>query len=109
MRWTPYYNLVARVLVKDCLPTNNEHALPFDHQLDDLLVQVPRVGVEQAGLGRDGFHDARVTVPHRGDIVVAIEVALAPVVEEPDAFTPHQVDGVLVEEPVGGTHGPLAA
>ena len=78
-------------------------------QLDDLLVQVPRVGVEQAGLGRDGFHDARVAVPHRGDVVVAIEVAAPVGVEEPDPFTAHEMDGLVVEELVGGSKRPASA
>jgi hypothetical protein len=78
-------------------------------QFHDVLVQVPRVGVEQAGLGRDGLHDTRVAVPHRGDVVVAIEVATPVGVEEPDPFAAHQVDGLVVEELVGGSEGPASA
>jgi hypothetical protein len=67
------------------------------------------VGVEQAGLGRDGLHDARVAVPHRGDVVVAIEEASPFRVEEPDPFTAHEMDGLVVEELVGGSEGPTSA
>lgn len=77
-------------------------------QLDDLLVQVPRVRVEQAGLGRDGFHNTRVAMPHRGDVVVAIEVTAPFGVEEPDPLTSYEMDGLVVEELVGGSEGPTS-
>jgi hypothetical protein len=44
-----------------------------------------------------------VAVPHRGDVVVAIEVATPVDVEEPDPFTAHEMDGLVVEELVGGS------
>jgi len=71
--------------------------------------RISRVGVEQAGLGRDGFDDARVAVPHRGDVVVAIEVAAPVGVEEPDPFAAHEMNGLVVEELVGGSEGSASA
>jgi len=50
-----------------------------------------------------------VAVPHRGDVVVAIEVAPPVGVEEPDPFAAHEMNGLLVEELVGGSEGPASA
>ena len=41
---------------------------------------------------------ARVTANHRGDIVLATEEATPIGIEEPDPFTAHETDGLVVEE-----------
>jgi hypothetical protein len=50
-----------------------------------------------------------MAVPHRGDVVVAVEVATPVDVEEPDPFTAHEMDGLVVEELVGGSESPTSA
>jgi hypothetical protein len=44
-----------------------------------------------------------VAVPHRRDVVVAIEIAVPVGIEEPDPFTSHEMDGLVVEEFVCGS------
>ena len=65
------------------------------------VVQIARVGVDLRGLPGDRLHDMRMGVPHRGDVVVAVEVAVAVHVEQPGALAAHQVNGMFVEQPVG--------
>ena len=67
------------------------------HIVEDALVRIARVGVERRSLIGDGLHHARVAVPDMGHVVVAVEIAPPGGVPEPDALSPHDMDGVVVE------------
>ena len=63
-------------------------------QLDQRLVEVARVGVEQARLPHDRLGHARVAVADDRHVVVRIEQAAALHVEEPGSVPSHEVDGL---------------
>ena len=74
-------------------------------QLDDVLVEVARVRVEQAGLLGERGDDARVGMADRGHVVVAVEIALAVGVEQPHPLAAHQMHRLVVEQLVAGGEG----
>ena len=67
-------------------------------ELDDLRVEVARVGVEPPELPADALDDGRVGVPDDGDVVVGVEVAAAVGREEPRALTADDLQRLVVEE-----------
>ena len=67
------------------------------HIVEDAFVRIAGVGVERGRLIGDGLHHARVAVPDMGHVVVAVEIAPPGGVPEPDALSPHDMDGVVVE------------
>jgi hypothetical protein len=58
------------------------------------FVQVARMGIEGAGLARDGLHHVRMAVPDRSDVVVGIQIALAVGVVQPDAIAATRCSGL---------------
>ncbi len=70
-------------------------------QAHDLVVQIPGVRVEQSGLRADRLDDPWMTVPDRGNVVVAVEQLIPVNVDDPDALAANEVDRVVVEQLVG--------
>ena len=66
------------------------------------VMEVACVGVQQGHLSLAGLHHTRMAVPHMGDVVYAVEVCLALIVEEELARTPHDLEGLLVRDAQGG-------
>ena len=69
-----------------------------------IVVQIPGMRVEGRSLPTQGVNHPGMTVPHRGDIVVAIQVSLATGIVQPYTFATHQVHGFLIEQVISGTH-----
>jgi hypothetical protein len=63
--------------------------------------------IECARLPGNGINHMRVTMPDMRHIVVHVEVALAVRIEQPDALTLHQVQGLIIEKPIGRAHSLL--
>jgi hypothetical protein len=77
--------------------------------VEDRVVQVARMGVEQAGLPRQGRHHVRMAVAHRRDVVVHVEIGALLRIVEPHALPSHQMDRIGIEEPIGGSEQALPA
>lgn len=60
-------------------------------------MQIACMGVERAGLAMDRVHDALIAMTDVGDVVVAIKVFASVCIPEPDAFTFHEMNGVIVK------------
>ena len=63
---------------------------------DDIVVQVAGIGVERRRLLRHRLHDGRMGVADVADIVEAVEIGAAAVVDQPDAFAAHELDRLVV-------------
>ncbi|ENN89682.1 hypothetical protein RHSP_69824 [Rhizobium freirei PRF 81] len=59
---------------------------------DDIVVQVARIGVEQLGLARKRFDDVGMRMSEMADIVEAIEIGSAVIVDQPDAVAANEFD-----------------
>ena len=76
--------------------------------VEDGLVQIARVRVEDGSLSRHRFHDMRVAVSDRCDVIITVEIAIAGRVVEPDAFASDKFYRLFVEQPVRGTEQAIA-
>ena len=69
-------------------------------QLDDVFVEIARVGVERRGLTGDGVDNPRVSVPDHRHVVVGVEVAAAVGGLHPGARTADQVKRTPIAQPL---------
>jgi hypothetical protein len=76
---------------------------------NDVFVQVARMRIEGLRLAAEFGDHVRVAVSDGRYVVVTVEVAPAVGTEQPDPFPPHQVHGLIVEQPVGGSESPFTA
>ncbi len=76
---------------------------------NDVFVQVARMRIEGRRLAAEFGDHVRVAVSDRRYVVVTVQVAPAVGTEQPDPFPAHQVHGLIVEQPVGGSKRPFAA
>ena len=78
-------------------------------ELQRQLGEISRVRVECACLPRQRVDDVRMAVTHHRDIVVGVEIGSALLVIHPDVLGAHDLQRLLVKEPVGGGKHPRTA
>ena len=72
-------------------------------------MKIAGVRIKGTGLLADRIDHVRMAVTHVSHIVVHVEVFPAIGIEQPDAFTAHKMQWLIVKQPIGGAHQLLSS
>ena len=72
--------------------------------IQDAVMQIAGMGVQLPNLRADRLHHAGVAMADMGHVVVAIQIAIARRIPQPDALTLHNVNGRLIKRRHIRTH-----
>ncbi|MNP02565.1 hypothetical protein D3C76_944220 [compost metagenome] len=70
-------------------------------QFEDGVVQIASVGRQRPHLPTDGLGHRRMAMPERGHVVVHVEVTAPLWIDQPHALATHDMQRVLVHQPIG--------